>query len=37
MWYFRCWYKTVSGIAAYAPGYLDKELETIVGLQTDAL
>lgn len=28
--------KTVSGIAAYAPGYLDKELETIVGLQTDA-
>ncbi|HBG5344527.1 TPA: formate C-acetyltransferase [Clostridioides difficile] len=28
--------KTVSGIAAYAPGYLNKELETIVGLQTDA-
>lgn len=28
--------KTVSGIAAYAPGYLDKGLETIVGLQTDA-
>ncbi|UWD48360.1 formate C-acetyltransferase [Clostridioides difficile] len=28
--------KTVSGIAAYAPGYLDKVLETIVGLQTDA-
>ncbi|HBF2419962.1 TPA: formate C-acetyltransferase [Clostridioides difficile] len=28
--------KTVSGIAAYAPVYLDKELETIVGLQTDA-
>lgn len=28
--------KTISGIAAYAPGYLDKELETIVGLQTDA-
>ncbi|MCC0681403.1 formate C-acetyltransferase [Clostridioides sp. ES-S-0005-03] len=28
--------KTISGIAAYAPGYLDKVLETIVGLQTDA-
>ncbi|MCC0782106.1 formate C-acetyltransferase [Clostridioides sp. ES-S-0108-01] len=28
--------KTISGIAAYAPGYLDKGLETIVGLQTDA-
>lgn len=28
--------KTVSGIAAYAPGYLDKELETVVGFQTDA-
>ncbi|MDR2526110.1 MAG: formate C-acetyltransferase [Oscillospiraceae bacterium] len=27
---------TVSGIAAYAPGYMDAELELIVGLQTDA-
>lgn len=27
---------TVSGIAAYAPGYIDKDLEQIVGLQTDA-
>ncbi|RDY29214.1 formate C-acetyltransferase [Romboutsia weinsteinii] len=26
---------TVSGINAYAPGYLDKELETVVGFQTD--
>ena len=28
--------KTPSGINAYAPGYVDKELEEIVGLQTDA-
>lgn len=28
--------KTVSMINAYGPGYLDKELETIVGFQTDA-
>ena len=28
--------KTVSMINAYAPGYLDKEIETIVGFQTDA-
>ena len=28
--------KTVSAIDAYAPGYIDKDLETIVGLQTDA-
>ncbi|MGL6105425.1 formate C-acetyltransferase [Romboutsia sp.] len=28
--------KTVSLINAYAPGYLDKELETVVGFQTDA-
>ncbi len=28
--------KTVSLINAYGPGYLDKELETIVGFQTDA-
>ena len=28
--------KTVSGIDAYAPGYINKDLETIVGLQTDA-
>ena len=27
--------KTISGIDAYAPGYIDKELEEIVGLQTD--
>ncbi|MDA3798793.1 MAG: formate C-acetyltransferase [Kiritimatiellae bacterium] len=27
---------TVSGITAYAPGYIEKSLETIVGLQTDA-
>ncbi len=26
---------TISGIAAYQPGYIDKELEKIVGLQTD--
>ena len=26
---------TISGINEYKPGYLDKELETIVGLQTD--
>ena len=28
--------KTVSAIDAYAAGYLDKEIETIVGFQTDA-
>lgn len=28
---------TISGIAAFEPGYIDKESETIVGLQTDAL
>ena len=28
--------KTPSGINAYAPGYINKELEEIVGLQTDA-
>ena len=28
--------KTISDIDAYAPGYINKELETIVGLQTDA-
>ena len=28
--------KTVSLINAYGPGYIDKELETIVGFQTDA-
>jgi formate C-acetyltransferase len=28
--------KRVSSIDAYGPGYLDKRLETIVGLQTDA-
>ena len=27
---------TISNINAYAPGYIDKELEQIVGLQTDA-
>ncbi len=27
---------TVSGITAYKPGYIDKNLESIVGLQTDA-
>ena len=27
---------TVSGITAYKPGYIDKDLEDIVGLQTDA-
>ena len=27
---------TISDIDAYQPGYIDKELETIVGLQTDA-
>ena len=26
---------TISGITAYQPGYIDKELEKIVGLQTD--
>lgn len=29
--------KTVSGINNYKPGYIDKENEVIVGLQTDAL
>lgn len=29
-------YKTPSRINAYAPGYIDKDLEEIVGLQTDA-
>ena len=28
--------ETVSSLASYAPGYLDKEKELIVGLQTDA-
>ncbi len=28
--------KTISDIDAYEPGYIDKELEDIVGLQTDA-
>ena len=28
--------KTISTVASHAPGYIDKELETIVGLQTDA-
>ena len=28
--------KTPSGINAYAPGYINKDLEEIVGLQTDA-
>lgn len=28
--------KTISGIAAFASGYIDKDLERIVGLQTDA-
>jgi formate C-acetyltransferase len=28
--------KTVSGVNAYKPGYIDKENEVIVGLQTDA-
>ena len=28
--------ETISAIDAYAPGYIDKELEQIVGLQTDA-
>jgi len=28
--------ETVSAIDAYAPGYVDKELEDVVGLQTDA-
>ena len=28
--------KTISDIDAYAPGYIDKDKETIVGLQTDA-
>ena len=27
--------KIVSGITSHGPGYLDKELETIVGFQTD--
>ena len=29
-------YRTVSGIDAFAPGYIDKDNELIVGLQTDA-
>ena len=28
--------KTISGIDAYAPGYIDKSLEQVVGLQTDS-
>lgn len=28
--------KTISGVDAYAPGYIDKDNEVIVGLQTDA-
>ena len=28
--------KTISTVSSHAPGYIDKELETIVGLQTDA-
>lgn len=28
--------KTISGITAYKPGYIQKDLEEIVGLQTDA-
>ena len=28
--------KTISGIVAYKPGYIQKDLEEIVGLQTDA-
>ena len=28
--------KRISGICNFAPGYIDKENETIVGLQTDA-
>lgn len=28
--------KTISGVNAYKPGYIDKENEVIVGLQTDA-
>ena len=28
--------KTISGITAYQPGYIQKDLEEIVGLQTDA-
>jgi formate C-acetyltransferase len=28
--------KTISGIDAYAPGYIDKDLEQVVGVQTDA-
>ena len=28
--------ETISGVDAYAPGYIDKELERVVGLQTDA-
>ena len=27
--------KTISTVSSHAPGYIDKELETIVGLQTD--
>ena len=29
--------ETISTITSHKPGYIDKELETIVGLQTDAL
>lgn len=28
--------KTISGVAAYGPGYINKDLESIVGLQTEA-
>ena len=28
--------KTPSAVNAYAPGYIEKELETIVGLQTES-
>lgn len=31
-----CDTSTVSGITAFGPGYIDKDLEKIVGLQTDA-
>lgn len=29
--------ETISGISSHAPGYIDKDLEVIVGLQTDEL